>query len=304
MRKIPKKTIIKVIAYAGGACAIAFCCYKLYKIVKEVKANEELTLIINQELAERRAAGRIVEEIEVGKASRPDIDEWEDEIDDDEDAISFEDWDNETQEEYIARTSKYYYPDKEELSDLRFDPNSIEAWNQYVDMRLADIRDITDTKDLMRRLFTHEFRPENDGDRLLFHHIHGKRSEFFGRNSKWNDGGTWAEVILHFAELTDFDIDGGVEYWVIRFLENLELSVLDKESRIDEVLEDLELHEFETSKGHGLFALDYEGWQEVFKRDTYDKLPMTILRQYNVFISIKLEDPEDEDYYGDDDEFY
>lgn len=113
MRKIPKKTIIKVIAYAGGACAIAFCCYKLYKIVKEVKANEELTLIINQELAERRAAGRIVEEIEVGKASRPDIDEWEDEIDDDEDEISFEDWDNETQEEYIARTSKYYYPDKE-----------------------------------------------------------------------------------------------------------------------------------------------------------------------------------------------
>ena len=111
-------------------------------------------------------------------------------------------------------------------------------------------------------------------------------------------------MILHFAELTDFDIDGGVEYWVIRFLENLELSVLDKESRIDEVLEDLELHEFETGKGHGLFALDYEGWQEVFKRDIYDKLPMTILRQYNVFISIKLEDPEDEDYYGDDDEFY
>ena len=50
--------------------------------------------------------------------------------------------------------------------------------------------------------------------------------------------------------------------------------------------------------------MDYLLWQEVFKRDIYDKLPMTILRQYNVFISIKLEDPEDEDYYGDDDEFY
>ena len=156
----------------------------------------------------------------------------------------------------------------------------------------------------MMNLFSRQFEPLNEHDENILKHIRDSRTEFFGPNSRWLEGATLAELILHFAELTDFDIDGGVEFWVTDFINNLMISIESSPDQLDEVFDDLLVHDFYSRKGFGLFCLDGEAMDKVDEWDKVNNRNRTFLGQYNVFISTKLAEIEDEDYYGEDEDYY
>ena len=294
-----KKTMIKALVSAGAVCTIAFLSYKAYKILQEHKENEILTDEVNKQLLAKRLTDQENARLKLlEEARQEELDEMEEEdanyVDPREVAI----------QEIVAYYGGSEEDEEGDVKILRYDVDSLEALKQYKDMRLADLAPISRTKAVMMNLFSRRFEPLNEHDENILKHIRDSRTEFFGPNSKWLEGATLAELILYFAELTDFDIDGGGEFWTTDFINNLGISIESSPDQLDEVFDDLLFHDFYSRKGFGLFCLDGEAMDKVDEWDKVNNRNRTFLGQYNVFISTKLAEIEDEDYYGEDEDYY
>lgn len=175
------------------------------------------------------------------------LDEMEEELEDD---------------EYLLEDT-----DIEEDGELRYEPSSIDARNQFIRMELAEWAPLEDTYQTMLRLFDIPFEPKNDGDWDLKTVIIDFRVQFFGFGSRWAKEVTIADVILHYARAATFNCDESVKYWTEYFLDFNELDLTVPSHIIDENIDLLNNHAYfnEERQTFGLFGLTREGMDQAIK---------------------------------------
>lgn len=151
--------------------------------------------------------------------------------------------------------SKPECEDKEEdVEQLRYEPNSDEAMNQYVNMRLADISPASPSRDLLSYLFRYVFEPTTEADHTVAMHIQEERHKFFGK-SRWTNIASIAELFLHYGELADYDMDGGVQDYVESYLRNVGITLETPDNELPKIIDDLINHQLFGKNGFGMFAL-------------------------------------------------
>lgn len=140
---------------------------------------------------------------------------------------------------------------------LRYEPNTIDALNQFISMELAEWRTEDDAYQTLLRLFEFPFQPTCDGDDMLRTAIIDYRVQFFGFNSKWATQVTYADVILHYARAAHFNCDESVRYWAEYFLDFNDLWYQYSSGTIDQTLKALNAHTYfnEERATFGLFGL-------------------------------------------------
>lgn len=146
--------------------------------------------------------------------------------------------------------------------ELKHDKDSIEAWNQYVDMMLSDFQSYATSADVLDRLFNITFAPVNKDDGLALSHIIDERRRFFGPDSKYSKYGSFAELLIYFANKMNWNYDVGLEDAMKFLIENLEIDPSVGDTRLGNTCADLKDHNFVNSKErYGLFGLttdDYD----------------------------------------------
>lgn len=156
----------------------------------------------------------------------------------------------------------YFDPDEninsKEDTVLRHNPDSIEAKHQYIRMELADWSPDHTVYRLLLQMYEFPFIPTNDGDEILRNQIIDYKVQFFGFGSKWNKEISYADVILHFSRLAEFNFGDSVKDWAELFMSNLELDWDDSSRTIDSMILRLNNHSYfnETGQTFGLFGLD------------------------------------------------
>lgn len=158
------------------------------------------------------------------------------------------------------RDTEYYNEDEEE-HDLKYDPNSDEALEQWVSIKTANVMKVSNVR-ILYRLFEHEWIiPEecHEADSILMDNLVEERLEFFGPESKWINQVTIAEVILHLAGLLEFDLGEDIPVdWLEFMFENLLLYPNIDDEDLMELLNDLTNHQYYVdgdNYGHGVFRL-------------------------------------------------
>ena len=149
-------------------------------------------------------------------------------------------------------------PIRKEDEELRHDPNSREARDQFIKMKIAEWSPGDEAHDLLMYLFTFPFTPTNEDDKLLRKVLMYNREEFFGPDSKWNSRITWADVILHYAESLEFNLGESINHWTEYMLDNMGINVIMSSESLDRLLSDLANHSFynEDTNRFGLFGLN------------------------------------------------
>lgn len=175
----------------------------------------------------------------------------------------------------------------EEDKVLRFEPNSQKALEQYIKMELAEWLPMEPSYQAMLRLSSFPFEPKNDGDHILLTQIIDYRAGFFGMASIWTQQVSFADVILHYARLTDFNCGGGVRSWVDHILEHNQFDDLRTSAQIDEAIDRLNDHTYfnEELVTFGLFGLTRDQMDDAARvaHMNIDK-QLTYEIEYNVFL--------------------
>lgn len=301
----------KMIALASSAGAIAFFAYRLYVTYKQLKAEgyifkevtpEEIKSDPKPQKKERFAEDIVKEYEELKKIQQQSIEEmYEEEEDiqhDEADDLEFDELvTNEEYDEIEVSELNTQISDEEakELMEegadevLRHDPESTEAFEQYKNMRLAEFDTIKGPRRTLERLFQYEFIPKNEIDRNLQHSIHEERAIFFG-NSSYTDVASFAEVVLHFAELLNFDLDYSIEYWTDYILMNVAIRPGTGEATASRIIEDISGHVWWYNGLYGIFGLSEDDYGELVRQSPHvPDEEMTFLKQYHMYISKRLE---------------
>lgn len=215
------------------------------------KDIEEMNDAIAYAKEDREITARLVADLEEEEDAPYAEEEYEEE---DEDAF---DEQYETLMDSVAHI-------KEGDEELRYEPNSREARNQFIKMELADWVPLEDSYQILNTLFEFPFNPQNDGDCDLKTKLMDFRAQFFGPTSKWTRDISYADVILHYARAAEFNCGDSVRYWADYFLE-FNLFDINTPSRvIDDILKDLNTHTFfnEERATFGLFGLTREAMSQ------------------------------------------
>lgn len=146
----------------------------------------------------------------------------------------------------------------EEGNELKHEPSSPEARQQFIDMELADFDKRDESGRILRVLFNFPFKPQNDGDTDLANKLVDYRVRFFGFNSKWVKDVSYADLILHYARLAQYNFNESIKYWVDIFLQYLPLDEHMPSNEIDGLLAQLNDHNFYNhhSDTYGLFHIN------------------------------------------------
>lgn len=148
-------------------------------------------------------------------------------------------------------------PVTEEEKKMKYDPNSREAFDQYMRMMVAESNSWNVVRDQLLYLFTFPFTPTNQGDKLLRNSLIYNREEFFGPDSKWNERISWADVILHYSDQLVYNLDGPKTYWTEFILNNIGINTTMSSETIDQILESIANHQYynPSTDRFGIFGL-------------------------------------------------
>lgn len=299
--------LTKSIVVASSATAIAFFVYKAYIVYKDLKARE----VTEEELQAEFEAKRLVREHDKKMAYISEPVKTPEEI-------------RQIVMDEELRADKYYIPTEEEVDEalkemdlypveidddeedtdiyvdpedmeegaeeLKYEPNTREALNQYKEMMLAEFDAMGNAKKLMWSLFEIPFRPSNPQDTHIVDYIIDERTMFFGKDCIWNSEVSIADLILHFAKMSSFDIGQGLEFWTNQFIYHIGLRPGMSEVEMNNTIGNLVRHSLVTDKGYGMFALSNEDYQKMARGMSVRKDPIpTFTKQYHVFLEGWLE---------------
>jgi hypothetical protein len=158
----------------------------------------------------------------------------------------------------VQDSKGYFEEDKEVIDDLRYEPNSMEAREQFINMELANLGRDNDTQDVVAMLYDHPFVPTSDEDQNLKTRLIDHRIKFFGLVSRWTKEVTYGDVVMYYGKAAEFNCDNDVRYWVDYFLTCADLNNITLTSdEIDERINLLNKHNFfnDGLQSHGLFGL-------------------------------------------------
>ena len=221
------KTLLKIVVVAGYTSATAFCLWQAFKIAKEYKEELRAQQALDDDVRLSKQLKDIPVDLPVEEPEplreAPVASEGHSEdrgkvihhefasMDDPSEPV--ETFGDEDPEEVVYQDFPDE-PEKKEVEDVRFPIDSNEAFNQYVQMRLSDLEPDDPMRRVLCDLFKASFSGMDEEDQTILAHILESRAEFFTDNSRWSDDGTVAEVLLYLAEQLDFDLDGGIPYWL------------------------------------------------------------------------------------------
>lgn len=189
-----KDEVVGVISLVGLVVATAYLSVIAFEAIK--KHYEQLEL--DKELDIRRSE-KAAEKARIDVTEQSDEDNYEEHIDD-----------NELNEEDAEETY-------EEMEKLRYDKNSREAWDQYVEMKLAEFNG--EDLDTMRRLYKKEFVPNEriDENGIFYHEVVDQHTEFFGEDSKYNTYFTVGDLVIYWAYKLNWDLGDDDNYNIVYF---------------------------------------------------------------------------------------
>lgn len=203
-------------------------------------------------------------------------------------------WEKKQQEMIDKRERLAQKPEEEKVEEeiLKHDPNSDSALTQYFNMQLAGF-DSPEIIKIMTKLFGMQFAPVNAKDLALYEKIQEQRSEFFGPDSRWNSYASIGELILMFAEMADYEIDGGVESYVDDWLDNVGISLRTGDASLDRIVDGLVNHVHMGRRGFGLFGLDQDAYDNQLLKYPDAKIKsdkdISFLMEYEVWLTGMLE---------------
>lgn len=165
----------------------------------------------------------------------------------------------ETDDPQEVQDSKgYFEEDKDVIDELRYEPNSVEAREQYFNMELVVLGRDNDTRDIVSMLYDHEFVPMCDEDQNLKVRLIDHRIKFFGMTSKWNKQVTFGDVIMYYGKAAAYNCGDDVRHWVDYFLTCADLNnIILTSEEIEDKVRVLNTHNYfnEDLQSHGLFGL-------------------------------------------------
>lgn len=230
------KTLIKTVVFAGCAGATAFCVYKAWKIAKEYWASEEAkdrledAVRLSKELKDkpidytedpveplREAPVASERHSKAATSVSMRMTDFEERLAAQENLNNDEEIEDDPQAAHIIEDTN----NEEEVEELRFPPDSAEAYEQYVDMKMADIRD-TNTRMILQRMYDEDYLASEEDDAIRANCIDDREAFFGPDNARTQDDDlTAGDLIMYLATCLDTDLDGGIEYWIDEMLRNL-----------------------------------------------------------------------------------
>lgn len=152
---------------------------------------------------------------------------------------------------------------EKEDDELRYDPNSDEALEQYKRMIFSDFDGEYDLIPRLERVFDKKFFPINEPDANVQKHILIEREKFFGEGvSAWNRDTTFAELFIFFANRVawDYYIDSA---YVLKFiLDNVNIYQHSSETKLSTMVTDIKDHNFMSDNDtYGIFGLTPEDYE-------------------------------------------
>lgn len=219
------KQTIRVGAYVVGTCALAFAFYKGYKYVKAVKEREAEQKAIDEatELAakEKKDADELKEAATMAaewaekrsKVLREALDEQlQEEIEAEEEEMAAEwnysEYEDECTPEMPEGDIKTWT--KEELKVRMFDRDSDEALEQFKYMMISDVEN-EQLREKLLFLYSLPYVPSGTKDETMASNIDDRYAEFFSEGSIHYGNRTWADVVMHWAFMLNFDLYWDVE---------------------------------------------------------------------------------------------
>lgn len=305
-----KRQLTKTLVGVVITSASVFSLYKLYKTVKKVR----LELAAEQAVADIPIETKVRVKEDLEELVEDDLDHFEDEEEryiraeinhvamdpEHNPAFIFEDdlsdggfIHPETEGAVTLLDGATMHPSmvdyEEEMKELRFPPNSNEALNQYINMKLAEFQKDSELEKILIRLFAIPFRPTNPSDKATWDLLVEERREFFGPSSH-NNHVTIAELILYYANYLDFDLSGGIASWTAQLVYNLELSSGIGSATLDSLVDSLTRHILTNDNGYGMFALNDDEYHDMLndgsnRATTY----VTFMMQYNAYLKKCME---------------
>lgn len=152
---------------------------------------------------------------------------------------------------------------EKEDDELRYDPNSEEALEQYKRMIFSDFEGEYDLIPRLERVFDKNFYPVNEQDANIQKHILIEREKFFGEGiSAWNGYATFAELFIFFANRVawNYYIDSA---YVLKFiLDNVNIYQNTSETKLSTMVSDIKDHNFMSDNDtYGIFGLTPEDYE-------------------------------------------
>lgn len=184
------------------------------------------------------------------------------ELEDEEEEEAFYEGDD---PEEVQDSKGYFEEDKEVIDDLRYEPNSVDAREQFINMELANLGRNNDTRDVVAMLYDHPFVPTCDEDQNLKTRLIDHRIRFFGLVSRWTKEVTYGDVIMYYGKSAEYNCENDARYWVDYFLTCADLNNITLTSEeIEERIKLLNAHTFfnDGLQSHGLFGLNPEQMTE------------------------------------------
>lgn len=280
-----KKTILTLVG-AVTASTIVFYSYKAYKMYKHIKA-EEITAEEVMKVIEERKLKQQAEETAKALAereARKDISVEDYDIE--EDALPIVEYEYEYEEE------TYEEDEEEELDILRYEPNSLEAKDQYTMLLLSDFDRYSRDYTLLNRLLQVPFSGDPKVNEIMLDNIWEAKAHFYGPDSVWLDVASWGDVIIYFADRAMFDLGNTRDYWFGVYMDILGFSTSDSVSdqEFDEIVDSL-CNNYFYGANFGLFGLSRDQVLEAGKIDSIDHISqLSIERQYQEYVKQELED--------------
>lgn len=287
------KNIILTLVGAVTASTIVFYSYKAYKMYKHIKA-EEITAEEVMKVIEERKLKQQAEETAKALAereARKDISVEDYDIE--EDALPIVEYEY---EEYLRENGEdvetYEEDEEEELDILRYEPNSLEAKDQYTMLLLSDFDRYSRDYTLLNRLLQVPFSGDPKVNEIMLDNIWEAKAHFYGPDSVWLDVTSWGDVIIYFADRAMFDLGNTRDYWFGVYMDTIGFSTEDSVSdqEFDEIVDSL-CNNYFYGANFGIFGLSREQVLEAGRIDSIDHISqLSVERQYQEYVKQELED--------------
>lgn len=274
------------IGLIAGAGAAIYKAYKTYK--KEQKEQEEF---LKERIKEKeREANQKIEDIndDIGVDKKAEEEQaFMDYINDEPDRPH----PNEIKKKPTLVIDDRPYNITRSREKMNYDPNSDRAWTQYKMMMVSDYDECPDMHDTLLALFEFDIYVLNSRDITIRDKILEDRIRFFGKDSKYTDSVSTAELLIFYASQINDDFGMEITDAMDMIMCNLDLLRDDiGQEDYSELTSDLCGHSFWNDDGQfGMFGLgtkDYDSLYDFPEVIVNEDKDISYEMEYNVFVKV------------------
>lgn len=279
------KKVLLGIGVIGGAVGAGYLTYKIYKKYKEEKEFYD-SQPTAEELWEEIQAQAVVEDHE-RKVSKGIWDDFVSDHIDEEEEYDDEDW------QYHINGMEL--DEEVDLEVLRFPADSEEAFKQYKMMSLSDLSvgGNGELYSVLWDLFDYDYiRNELSTDDVnIDANMWERRCKFFGEGTKYTRGNiSWAEVLIFFAEQTEFELSENYIDAIYKLVDNLAMYGYSQDY-MEQSVDALNNNEFVNPQtgSFGLFGLSHNDANAIgHEFGLGNVFEITLWKQFQKWLALEL----------------